>query len=340
MREVFFEVFLRATCVALAALRFHLPQFHPADLPGDGLGQLADKFDAPYPLVGRQVLAGEREDAAGQFVAALGFMGQDQIGLGHCQAHRVGAWHHGHFHHRRVLDQRAFQLEGADAVVGSLEHVVGAADEGDVALFVDLRGVAGAVVAVAHHFGGLFRAVLVAQHQAERAHIQRQGHFAFVTRHAIRVEHGHPVARQRTAHGPRLEPLARRVADQGGGFRLAETVAQQQAPGMQDLLDDLRVERLTGAHQFAQAQACLVAGQVFLDQHAPHGRRRAQAGDAVAFQHAEQGLRAEACGVVDKDAGTGIPWCEEATPGVLGPARGRNVQVQVARLQADPVHGR
>ncbi|MNP15643.1 hypothetical protein D3C76_1080100 [compost metagenome] len=109
---------------------------------------------------------------------------------------------------------------------------------------------------------------------------------------------------------------------------------------MLDLLDDLRVERLTGAHQFAQAQACLVAGQVFLDQHAPHGRRRAQAGDAVAFEHAEQGWRAEASSVVDEDAGTGIPGCKEAAPGVLGPARGRNVQVQVARLQADPVHGR
>ncbi|MNP10596.1 hypothetical protein D3C76_1027520 [compost metagenome] len=220
-----------------------------------------------------------------------------------------------------MLDQRAFQLKGADAVVGGLEHVVGATDKGDVALGVDLRGVAGAVVAVAHHFGGFFRAVLIAQHQAKWTHVQRQGDFALIAGYPVGVEHGHPVARQRTAHGAGFEHLAGGVADQGGGFRLAEAVSQRQVPGMQDLLDDLRVEWLTGAHQFAQAQARLVTGQVLLDQHAPHGRRGAQAGDAVALQGAEQGRGTEARDIVDEDAGAGVPGGEEAAPGVLGPAR-------------------
>ena len=79
----------------------------------------------------------------------------DQEGLGHGQAQRVGARHHRHLGHRLVLDQRAFQLERADAVVGRLEHVVGAADEGDVAVGVAHRDVAGVVVAVAHRVGRL-----------------------------------------------------------------------------------------------------------------------------------------------------------------------------------------
>ncbi|MNZ45967.1 hypothetical protein D3C78_636350 [compost metagenome] len=164
------------------------------------------------------MLASEGENVAGQLSAAGLILGQDQKRLGHGQAERVRAGHNGHFHYRRVLDQSAFQLKGADSVVGGFEHIVGATNKGDVALCVDLRGVARAVVAVAHHLSGLFRAVLVAQHQAERAYVQRQGHFTFKARYAVGVKHGHLIARQWTPHGARFEWLTRRVTDQGGGF--------------------------------------------------------------------------------------------------------------------------
>ncbi len=77
---------------------------------------------------------------------------EHQVGLGHRQAQRVRARHHGHFGHGLVLDQHALQLERADAVVRGLEHVVGAAHEGDVAVGVARGDVAGVVVAVAHDF--------------------------------------------------------------------------------------------------------------------------------------------------------------------------------------------
>ena len=83
-----------------------------------------------------------------------------------------------------------------------------------------------------------------------------------------------------------------------------------------------------------------MVGEVFLDQHAPDSRRRAQAGHAAALQRAEQSLRVEACAVVDEDAGAGVPGRKEATPGVLGPSRRRNVHVNVARAQSQPVHRR
>ncbi|MCY1350237.1 hypothetical protein D9M69_364650 [compost metagenome] len=132
--------------------------------------------------------------------------------------------------------------------------------------------------------------------------------------------------------------MAGGVADQRGGLRLAEAVAQRQAPGLLDLLDDLRVERLARADQFAQRQAPAIGGQVLLDQHAPHGGRRAQAGHPVPLQHAEQGRGAEARDVVDEHAGAGVPRREQAAPGVLGPTRRGDVEVDVAGLQADPVH--
>ena len=49
--------------------------------------------------------------------------------------------------HRGVLDQHALQLERADAVVRGLEDVVGAADEGQIALVVGKHHVAAAIFA-------------------------------------------------------------------------------------------------------------------------------------------------------------------------------------------------
>ncbi|MNQ49378.1 hypothetical protein D3C85_632880 [compost metagenome] len=194
-------------------------------------------------------------------------------------------------------------------------------------------------MAATGHFGGLLRAVFVAGHHAQGARVELQRHFAFLAWVAVGIQQRHPVAGQGTAHGADLEFLARRVADQRSGFRLAEAIAQGQAPGLLDVFDDLRVHRLAGADQLPQAQARAVGGEVFLHQHAPDGGRRAEAGDAVAGQGFQQAAGGEARYVVDEDAGAGIPGGKEAAPGVLGPAGGGDIQVQVAGLQADPVHG-
>ena len=54
------------------------------------------------------------------------------------------------------------------------------------------------------------------------------------------------------------------------------------------------------------------------------------------IQHA---TRVEPRLIGDEHGGTGVPRREEAAIGVLRPAGRGNVQVHVARLQADPVHG-
>src|SRR4029453_4900413 len=55
---------------------------------------------------------------------------------------RIGARHHGRLGHGLVLDQYALELERAHAIIGGLEHVVGAADEGQIAVAVSRRDVA------------------------------------------------------------------------------------------------------------------------------------------------------------------------------------------------------
>ena len=238
-----------------------------------------------------------------------------------------------------MLDQHAFQLEGADAVVGRLEHVVGAAHVGDVAVGVARGDVARVVRGVAHRFGGALGAVDVAVHQAQRPGRERQADLALVAGLPVHVHQHHLVAGQGPAHRSGLDRLARRVAHLRRRLGLAVAVAQVQAPGRAHAVDDLGVERLAGADHLAQLQPPAVGGQVFLDQHAPHGGRCAQRRDAVRGQHLQQRLRLEALVVGDEDAGARVPRREEAAPRVLGPARRGDVQVHVAGLQPQPVHG-
>src|SRR5439155_3401914 len=185
-----------------------------------------------------------------------------------------------------------------------------------------------------------FLAVFVAGHQSERAGIKFQAYLDLVGLVAVDIERRNAVARQRTAHRSWLQRLAWRVADLRGGFGLAEAVAKRQSPRLPDLVDDLRIERLARADQLAQLQPAAVGGEVFLDQHSPHGRRRAERRHAAALERCEQPGRAEARDAVDEDARARVPGREEAAPGMLGPARRRDVQVDVARLQADPEHRR
>ena len=63
----------------------------------------------------------------------------------HFAAHLVGTADHAAFGDRRMLQARALHLDGADAVAGNLDDLVGAAAEPDVAVLVDVRGVAGVV---------------------------------------------------------------------------------------------------------------------------------------------------------------------------------------------------
>ena len=54
----------------------------------------------------------------------------------------------------------------------------------------------------------------------------------------------------------------------------------------------------------------------------------------------QQRLGVEGRLVDHEDRGAGVPGREEGAPGVLGPAGRGDVDVHVARLQAEPVHGR
>ena len=262
---------------------------------------------------------------------------QRQKRLRHRKPHRVGRRHDGGFGHGRMLDQDAFELERADAIVGRFEDIVGAADIGQVAVVVDRSDVAGAIDRAVHRADAAVVG-LIALHQSGRPRLQHQADLAFLLLFAVHIEQCHPIARQRPAHRARLHGLARRIADERRGFGLAVTVADGDAPRRLDPFDDFRIERLAGADQFAHGH--LPGAQILLDQHAPHRRRRAERGDAAARDGVEQPLGVEAALIDDEDRRLRAPRREEAAPGMLGPAGRRNIEMDVAGFQPDPVDGR
>src|SRR4051812_40236744 len=143
-----------------------------------------------------------------------------------------------------MLHQRALQLEWADPVVGALEHVVRAADVGDVAVLVSPGDVAGVIPAAAERLGGTGLVVEVAGHEAEGPWVERQRDLAFVRLLPRIVEQSDAIPRERPSHRAGLEWLARRVPDLRRSFGLPVSVPHRDAPGVPDPLDYLGVERL------------------------------------------------------------------------------------------------
>src|SRR5205814_8433787 len=136
-----------------------------------------------------------------------------------------------------------------------------------------------------------------------------------------------------------LHRLSRRISDHRRRFSLAEAVANRRAPSLLYAVDDLRIKRFTRADHFAERKTPAKRRQILLDQHAPDGRWRTKRRDAATFEHGEHRLRIEARVVVDEDACPGVPRCEEAAPRVLCPPGRRDVEMDVARTKADPIHG-
>ena len=134
--------------------------------------------------------------------------------------------------------------------------------------------------------------------------------------------------------------MPRGISDHRGRFRLAEAVSNRDSPSRLHAVDDLRIQRFTRTDQFPERETPAKRREILLDQHAPDGRWRTERRDAATFEHGQHRLRIEARVVVDEDAGPGVPGREEAAPRVLCPPRGRDVEMDVARTKADPVHRR
>src|SRR3990170_8836070 len=136
---------LRGRGCSLRAVALHLAQLGAADLAADGLGQVADELDLARVLVGRGHRLDVLLELGGERVRRGVAGGEDHEGLDDLAAEGVGLADDGGLGDGGVLDQGGLHLEGADAIGRAVDHVVGAADEPEVAGLVHGGAVAGDV---------------------------------------------------------------------------------------------------------------------------------------------------------------------------------------------------
>ena len=133
---------------------------------------------------------------------------------------------------------------------------------------------------VAHHLRRPLGVVAIAHHQADRPAeraVEPQADLTFGALGAGEgIEQHHVVPGHRPAHRAGLEALAGGVADLQSALGLAETVAHRQPPCPLDLLDHLRVERLTRTDDLAQRDPAAEGSEIGLHEHPPHSGRSAE----------------------------------------------------------------
>ena len=234
-----------------------------------------------------------------------------------------------------MLDQHAFKLKRRNPVIGGFEHIIRPPDIGQIAILIPIGDITGAINRLARRQDGAIIG-LIAHHQPGRRGVEGDADLPFLSRLVIGVEQHNPIARQGLAHGAFLQSHPRRIADLCRGFRLAEEVADRQTPGIAHLFDDLWVQRFPGTRYFAQG--CAEGFHVFLDKHAPDGGRGAECRHTIGGNRFQHTARIEARLVGDEDRGPRIPGRKKAGPGMLGPAGRGNIQMQIARLQAEGEH--
>ncbi len=134
-------VLVRGVLLPRAGLRFRLAEVGPADLAADRLRELGAELGVG--ILTAPVGLGEHKDGPGElgggtwpgFRIMNAFTRAPRMGSGLPITAGLG--------HRRVLGERALDLERTDPVVGGLDHVVRAADEPEASVHVAVRSVSG-----------------------------------------------------------------------------------------------------------------------------------------------------------------------------------------------------
>ena len=173
------------------------------DLAGADLGELVEDHDGLRRLEGGQPLADPRDQLV------LGRPRRPGTRLtnarGHLAPALVGDADHGGLAHGGVELERLLHLHRRDVLAAGHDEVLGAVDDGEVAVGVDHGEVAGAQPAAAQHLVGRLGRVEVADHHVVAAGADLADGLP-VPRHldVVGVEHPHVGAEDRDAGGRAL----------------------------------------------------------------------------------------------------------------------------------------
>ncbi len=198
------------------------------------------------------------------------------------------------------------------------------------------------IIAVAPCLGGRFLIAVVAECQSRNALLlQLDADLAGLTdcrRCSVGEQNLHIVLRIRSAHAARLRLHADNIRNGKRGLRLAEALHELDAGRTLELVEDLRIQRLTcdtGVFQRGK----IISAEILLDEETVHGRRRAEARDVVFLEHRQNVICMEAVEIIHKYGGFAHPLTVELAPERLAPAGVGDREMQTVRIGILPVTG-
>src|SRR5712691_9605806 len=262
--------------------RAWLAQLDAADLAAHRLRQARDELDRARVLVGRRhalhvVLQGPHQRIPRRVAGT-----QDDEGLHDLAAYRVGARHHGRLEDGGVLEERALDLEGPDAIASGDDDVVRAADEPEIAVLVALGAVARQVPLTAAAGTGLLGVLPVPAKEGRR--LSAQGEIANLPRRQLLArlpDDAEIVAREGLPHRARPDGHSRKIGGEEDRLRLPVAIVDEEPEGIVPGVDHLGVQGLAGTGAVPQARQP-PAREILLHEQPILGRRRTEDRDLVA----------------------------------------------------------
>ena len=269
--------------------------------------------------------------------------GEDDGGLHHLPTDLVRDARDGAFHDRGVRHQRALHLEGADAITGALDHVVGAAHVPVVAVLVAPSNVARVIDAVVPRLTRALRVAVILLKESDRATLVcSDDDLPLLTvfgRRAVGAQQVDVVLRIGQSHRSRLGRRPGEGTDGERRLRLPVALHEADAGEAEEGVVDRRVKRLASDGAILE-RGEVVAREVFADQESEDGGRSAERGDAIIVDHAQDVCGRELLVVVDEDRSAGDPLPVELAPDGFPPARVGDREVEAVRMQVVPEGGR
>src|SRR5579859_4100167 len=185
-----------------------------------------------------------------------------------------------------MLFERAFHLEGADAVARADNHIICSPDEPEVAVLVFIGAIARDVPIAAHAaVGGIRVAPVLLEHPDGSMRLNPHRYIAFFTGRqfaAVVIDDAYIEAGRGFAHRAGFDLQRREVGAEQHRLRLSVAVADGHAGDFLPDFDDLWIERLARAYAVTQRlwRVGLEIGHWLVKhQHTIGGGRRAQRGD-------------------------------------------------------------
>ena len=190
-------------------------------------------------------------DLTRQFITSLfPVIGSQHDGrLDHLSPYLIRHAGDGTLHHCRVGHHGTLHLEGADAVTGALDHIVGTSHKPVVAIFVAPRHIAGAVEVLGVDASCECLVAVVPHEKTQRPFFIGVEHnlplLPILGRTTVVGDQVHPVQGVGHTHRARLGLHPGEGDDGGGGLGLTERLHHPDAGLPVEALVDRRVERLT-----------------------------------------------------------------------------------------------